>query len=242
MPIGDEGGPYLLCSGAHYMPFAAFPHTPQHIGIIPDGNRRWAEARGLPRHAGYDYGLSPALELVQAAVEHGVEELTFYGFTQDNTKRAAVQRQAFQDACVEAVRLLQDTDAAVLVVGNTQSAMFPRDLAAFTERQTFGRGLIKVNLLTNYSWQWDLGQALASPRSKPLSVSDRTLAAMGSAEISRIDLVIRWGGRRRLSGFLPIQTIYSDFYIIDAFWPDYCNEHFAEALAWYQTQDVTLGG
>jgi undecaprenyl diphosphate synthase len=224
------------------MPLADFTHIPRHIGIIPDGNRRWADARGLPRHAGYDYGLAPALELVQSASEFGVEELTFYGFTQDNTKRAAVQRKAFQSACVEAVRLLQNTDATVLVVGNTQSAMFPRELTAFTQRHSFGRGRIKVNLLTNYSWQWDLNQALTSPRQKPLTVNDRTLTGMGSAAISRIDLVIRWGGRRRLSGFLPVQTIYSDFYIVDAFWPDYCNEHLAEALAWYQTQDVTLGG
>jgi undecaprenyl diphosphate synthase len=224
------------------MPLADFTHVPQHIGIIPDGNRRWAEVRGLPRHAGYDYGLAPALELVRTATELGVGELTFYGFTQDNTKRASVQRRAFQSACVEAVRLLEDTDSAVLVVGNTESAMFPPDLAAFTERRTFGRGLIKVNLLANYSWQWDLNAALASDRRKPLTLNDRALAEMGSAAISRIDLVIRWGGRRRLSGFLPIQTIYADFYIVDTFWPGYCVEHLEEALAWYQTQDVTLGG
>ena len=76
-----------------------YASLPQHIGIIPDGNRRWAESRGLPRHAGYDYGLAPALELVKAATEVGIEEMTFYGFTQDNTKRAAVQRKAFQSAC-----------------------------------------------------------------------------------------------------------------------------------------------
>ncbi len=217
-------------------------HVPRHIGIIPDGNRRWAEAHGLPRHAGYEYGLAPALDLVASAVELGIEELTFYGFTQDNTKRATVQRKAFQRACVEAVHLLGDTDADVLVVGNAESAMFPRELVGFRRRRRFGRGLIKINLLVNYSWQWDLGQALAALPRKQLSVNDRQLANMGSAAISRIDLVIRWGGRRRLSGFLPVQTTYSDFYIVDAMWPDYAREHVDEALAWYQVQDVTLGG
>src|SRR5262249_14490664 len=112
----------------------------------------------------------------------------------------------------------------------------------YIERRTFGRGLIKVNLLTNYSWQWDLNTALESGRQKPLTLNDRTLPELGSSAISRIDLVIRWGGRRRLSGFLPIQTIYADFYVVDSFWPDYQPEHLEEALAWYQTQDVTLGG
>jgi undecaprenyl diphosphate synthase len=219
-----------------------YDRAPRHIGVIPDGNRRWAEARGLPRHAGYDYGLSPALELVKTAAEMGVEEMTFYGFTQDNTKRAAVQRKAFQRACVEAVEQLQDTDAAVLVVGNTDSTMFPRELLDYTKRKPFGRGQIKINILVNYSWQWDLNEALHSRPRKRLSINDRELPGMGSSAISRIDLVIRWGGRRRLSGFLPVQTIYSDFYIVEALWPDYEREHLDEALAWYQEQDVTLGG
>jgi undecaprenyl diphosphate synthase len=215
---------------------------PRHIGVIPDGNRRWAELRGLPRHAGYEYGLAPALELVRTGIELGVEEMTFYGFTQDNTKRAAVQRKAFQRACVESVELLKDTDASVLVVGNTGSAMFPRELLDYTTRRRFGRGLIKVNLLVNYSWQWDLNEALMARPRRRLSINDRQLSGMGSAAIARIDLVVRWGGRRRLSGFLPVQTVYSDFYIVEALWPDYARDHLEEALAWYQLQDVTLGG
>ena len=224
------------------MNLSDFPHIPRHIGVIPDGNRRWADARGLPRHAGYQYGLAPAQDLVKACVELGVRELTFYGFTQDNTKRAAVQRRAFQRACIEAVRLLTEDDADVLVVGNTRSAMFPRELVEYTRRRRFGRGSIKINLLVNYSWQWDLNQALSSGAKKPLTLNDRHLTTIGSADVSRIDLVLRWGGRRRLSGFLPIQTVYSDFYIVDELWPDYDRSQLDEALAWYQAQDVTLGG
>jgi undecaprenyl diphosphate synthase len=138
--------------------------------------------------------------------------------------------------------MLEQTDACVLVVGNTESSMFPRQLLGYKQRQCFGRGLIKVNLLVNYSWQWDFNEALLARPRKRLSVNDRQLIGMGSAEISRIDLVMRWGGRRRLSGFLPVQTTYSDFYIVDALWPDYSCEHLDEALAWYQVQDVTLGG
>ncbi|HAR85638.1 MAG TPA: dihydroorotate dehydrogenase, partial [Clostridium sp.] len=61
-------------------------------------------------------------------------------------------------------------------------------------------------------------------------------------DISRIDLIIRWGSRRRLSGFLPIQSVYSDFYVIDTYWPDFTSTDFYNALDWYNEQDVTLGG
>ena len=63
-----------------------------------------------------------------------------------------------------------------------------------------------------------------------------------SWDISRIDLIIRWGGMRRLSGFLPIQSVYSDFYVEEHLWPDYKDEDFFNALDWYGRQDVTLGG
>jgi undecaprenyl diphosphate synthase len=55
-------------------------------------------------------------------------------------------------------------------------------------------------------------------------------------------MIIRWGGMRRLSGFLPIQSVYADFYVVDAMWPDFTEEQFREAFQWYQKQDVTLGG
>ena len=63
-----------------------------------------------------------------------------------------------------------------------------------------------------------------------------------SKDISRIDLIIRWGGRRRLSGFLPVQSVYADFFVIDELWPAFKDEHFYAALSWYDKQDVTLGG
>jgi len=68
------------------------------------------------------------------------------------------------------------------------------------------------------------------------------LENIASNEISRVDLIVRWGGRRRLSGFLPVQSIYADLFVVDEYWPDFAPEHFYRALSWYQEQDVTLGG
>lgn len=79
---------------------------PRHIGIIPDGNRRWARQNGLKKEEGYAYGLEPGLKLLQAARAYGIQELTYYGFTVDNCKRPKEQVAAFSDACVSAVKLL----------------------------------------------------------------------------------------------------------------------------------------
>ena len=78
---------------------------PNHIGIIPDGNRRWAVGKGLTKERGYEKGLHPGLELFYLCRDLGVHELTYYGFTVDNTKRPKVQRESFTKACVEAVEL-----------------------------------------------------------------------------------------------------------------------------------------
>ncbi|MCR3759035.1 polyprenyl diphosphate synthase [Clostridium felsineum] len=210
---------------------------PNHIGIIPDGNRRWAVENGMSKEKGYDTGISPGLQLLRLCKEAKIKEVTYYGFTVDNTKRPKNQRLAFTDACIKAVESILEEDVSLLVVGNTESDMFPKELLPYTKRKSFGRGGIKVNFLVNYGWEWDLNKIKEGKRSSKKITDD-----INSSYISRIDLIIRWGGRRRLSGFLPVQSIYSDFYVIDDYWPDFKKEHFLNALDWYNKQDVTLGG
>ena len=219
-----------------------YKRIPRHIGIIPDGNRRWAQAHGYGKQAGYDYGVTPGVRAYQACRELGVEELTFYGFTVDNTKRPAEQKAAFQKACVAAVNALCAYDADILVVGNTKSAAFPEALLPLADKPvTFGQGGIRVNFLINYSWSWDLNYPLRQQDAVEKNSND-LLKQIASHDISRMDLIIRWGGRRRLSGFLPVQSIYADFFVVEDYWPDYQPEHLEQALEWYQKQDVTLGG
>lgn len=225
------------------MDLPRFTRLPKHIGVIPDGNRRWALRHGLPRESGYDYGIQPGFEMYELCRQLHIPELTLYGFTVDNTKRPAAQRRAFQAACVESVRRIAECDAALLVIGDSESPMFPAELKPFTKRTTFGAGSIRVNFLVNYGWHWDLGHSLmrqppAAKRHSPAQI----MRSLASRDISRIDLVIRWGGRRRLSGFLPAQSVYADFYTIDDLWPDFRPEHLYDALRWYEQQDVTLGG
>lgn len=201
--------------------------TPKHIGVIPDGNRRWATQNGLQKSEGYAHGLEPGLRLLRAARQRGVQELTYYGFTVDNCKRPREQVAAFSKACSDAVELIRQEDVSLYVVGNTQSACFPEALLPYTmgrDGLNQQRGTMRVNFLVNYGWEWDMKNDWLS------------------REIPRIDMVIRWGGMRRLSGFLPLQTVYSDIYILNDLWPDFKEEHLDQALEWYQHQDITLGG
>ena len=114
---------------------------------------------------------------------------------------------------------------------------FPGAAAAVSLTRTdLNGGGIRVNFLVNYGWEWDLaGLDRPGPSRRNITESLRT------RDISRVDLVIRWGGMRRLSGFLPVQAVYADFYVVDRLWPDFQPEDFAGALAWYQKQDVTPG-
>lgn len=209
---------------------------PNHIGIIPDGNRRYAVSKGLTKDKGYNLGITPGLLLFKQCEKLGIKELTFYGFTTDNTKRPSYQKEAFIDACIKSVYTITKENSEILVLGNTKSPSFPKELLPFTTPQIFGTGKTKVNFLINYGWEWDLNM-INGPQTRK-SIQNN----IHSNNVSRIDLIIRWGGRRRLSGFLPIQSVYSDFYVIDDYWPDYKPEHLEEALEWYNHQDVTLGG
>jgi len=198
---------------------------PGHIGFIPDGNRRWAEEHGLPREAGYERGIEPGLRLYERCRALGIAEASIYCFTQDNTKRPSAQKRAFTDATVEFALEIARRGAALLVVGDERSRLFPQALRPFRRRQGAG---MKVNLLVNYGWEWDL--------------AGMKNGGLRSREVSRVDLIVRWGGGRRLSGFLPVQSVYADFFVVDKYWPDFEPRHFDRALAWFARQDRTFGG
>jgi undecaprenyl diphosphate synthase len=200
-------------------------NIPRHVGFIPDGNRRWAVDHGLPKEAGYAQGINPGLLLYEKCKECGIKEASIYCFTQDNTKRPAIQKQAFSEACVAFAFEIARRGAALLVVGDETSTQFPKVLKEFRQRQGVG---MKVNLLVNYGWEWDL--------------AGLKNGGLRSDEVSRLDLIVRWGGGRRLSGFLPVQSVYADFYVRDEYWPDFDLQHFEHALAWFKNQDQTLGG
>jgi undecaprenyl diphosphate synthase len=199
---------------------------PRHIGFIPDGHRRWAVQHGLAKEQGCASGVAPGLALFEACKALGVDEVSVYGFTQDNTRRPSAQTHQFRAACIAFAGEISRRDAALSAVGDETSKQFPPvELAAFRTRQGDG---MKVNLLANNGWEWDLDGLKAG--------------RLRSADVSRLDRTVRWGGGWRLSGFLPVQTVYADIFVLDALRPDFADQHLDTALAWFGQQDQTLGG
>ena len=124
----------------------------------------------------YAFGLEPGLKVVWLAKKYGVRELTYYGFTVDNCKRPKEQVKAFSKACVQAVKSIENEDVYIRVIGNTKSSCFPEELLAYTETNEQKDDKLKVNLLVNYGWEWDLKNNWISK------------------DIPRVDMIIRWGG------------------------------------------------
>ncbi|RAR61432.1 undecaprenyl diphosphate synthase [Onishia taeanensis] len=161
-------------------------NIPRHVGFIPDGNRRWAMDHDIPKEGGYAYGINPGLLLLEKCKEVGIKEVSIYCFTQDNTKRPSIQTRAFSEASVTFALEIARRGAALLVVGDETSKQFPEVLKKFRQRQGAG---IKVNLLVNYGWEWDLAGLKSG--------------GLRSDEISRLDLIVRWGGWTPIERFSP---------------------------------------
>ena len=228
-------------SGRARMPVAKpFARLPKHVGLIPDGNRRWARARGelhpaLGVRGGPRTSASNMLdECLERRDRRGV---ACTASPTDNTKRPRDQREAFA-AGLRGLRgglAMQAADRAARRGRHVLLGDVSHRSSSPTPRAGMGAGM-RVNMLVNYGWEWDLRAALDHEGKGPIH------ERIASRDVSRIDLMVRWGGMRRLSGMLPVQAVYSDFYVVDDLWPDYKTEHLHEALRWYAKQDVTLGG
>lgn len=154
---------------------------PQHIGFLPDGNRRWAAGRQRAKEAGYASGIAPGLALYERCRRLGIPEVSVYGFTQDNTRRPSVQTDRFRAACVEFGVEIARRGAALLVVGDDRSPQFRRELRHFRTRRGSG---IKVNFLVNYGWEWDL-DGLRSGELRSAEVS-----RIGAARMARFAMTL----------------------------------------------------
>src|SRR5690606_24701693 len=117
---------------------------PRHVSFIPDGNRRWAEARGMTRSEGYSHGIERGVELLRLCKEVGIEEVSIYGFTKENVRRPADQVEACRTACTQFAMQAIEAGAAVLAVGDADSAVFPPALLPWSKDRSDGD--LRVNL------------------------------------------------------------------------------------------------
>lgn len=200
--------------------------APLHIGIIMDGNRRWAKARLLPAAAGHRAGVKNIVRIVTCAFEYGVRCVTLYAFSTENTGRAKDEVDELVDLIRKRIlpmtRELVEKGARVRIVGDR--SFFPEDVQeilsqAENENTDIDRPI--VNVCLNYSGRSEIVRAARVAAEKGVLTQSALEAELYTAGQPDPDIIIRTGGEKRLSNFLLYQAAYSELFFTDTLWPDF---------------------
>jgi undecaprenyl diphosphate synthase len=223
---------------------------PRHIGIIMDGNGRWAEMRGLPRFEGHKRGVQRVKEITEAASGIGVEVLSLYAFSIENWMRPEEEvsvimgllesslKDEFLNFIKEGIRFR--------VIGNRDK--LPENIKSIietVEQATEKNNRLILQCALSYGGRDEIIRAMRKAIDKGFIPEDITEERMGglldTAGIPDPDLIIRTSGEQRLSNFLLWQSAYSEFYFTSTLWPDFTKEELLEAIHEYQMRDRRFG-
>ncbi|MBR3751963.1 MAG: isoprenyl transferase [Ruminiclostridium sp.] len=229
---------------------------PKHIGIIMDGNGRWAKKRGLPRTAGHAAGAETFRSIAYYCRDLGIPYLTVYAFSTENWKRPAEEVSAIMDLLrkylLEALEKMQKDGFRIRFLGDiTALPEELRDLCLETvEVGNQVDAKYQINVCLNYggrdeiiraakAWAKDVAEGRVRAEDLTEEAFSRYLDSQG---IPDPDLIIRPSGELRLSNFLPWQGAYSEFYFTDELWPDFTPQVLDKALVSYQSRQRRFGG
>lgn len=230
-------------------------NIPKHIGIIMDGNGRWAKRRHLPRSAGHTAGAQTFKTITRYAARIGVRHLTLYAFSTENWARPAEEVGAlmrlFQQYLEEALRDFLEENIQVRFLGDV-SAFSPGLQQLIHEVEDVSRektGMI-LNLAMNYGGRAEIlraTQAIARDaqrgRLAPGGLTEEAFAGyLYTAGQPDPDLIIRPSGEQRVSNFLLWQSAYAEFVYFDILWPDFTSDDLDEAIRIYNTRQRRFGG
>ncbi len=235
--------------------------VPNHVALIMDGNRRWARELGLDGvRAGHSHGADKAIELLDWCAVIGIREVTLWALSLENLERPAEEVAAITEIARETLDALAQRDRvrrmqmSLQVIGRRD--LLPERLREAAERgeaETRGRPGLRVTLALGYSGRDELVEAArAAVRSlvaegiPPPALADALTAERLAAQLytsgsSDPDLIIRTSGEVRLSGFLPWQSAYSEFYFCDAYWPAFREIDLLRAVRTYQMRARRFG-
>lgn len=211
--------------------------VPGHVGIIPDGNRRWARKMGLSIWEGYMAGYDKLKAVIKHLFNVGVRNVSVYAMSLDNflkRSRAEVEvlimlaRKGFRELRED--KDLREKGVRVTVIG--ELSYMPRDVkeeAVELMRQTRGGRGGALYIVFLYSVAKEIEESLKTGLT-PLTL-----------RMPPIDLIIRTGGMRRISGFLPLASIYAELYFTETLWPDITLEEIDKALEWYASVQRRFG-
>lgn len=223
--------------------------VPRHVGIIMDGNGRWAKQRGKPRSYGHKKGADVIDEVVTACFERGADAVSLYAFSTENWVRPKEE----VDAIFGLLGILIDKKLAKLIK-NEVKLIISGDISSLPESlrkkcsnavQKSGNFKGKVlNVALNYGSRAEITRAvnvaLGSGRTE---ITEEDISAgLYTAGLPDIDLVIRTSGEMRLSNFFLWQCAYAEFYFTDVLWPDFHKEELDKAFEWYSHRKRRFGG
>jgi undecaprenyl diphosphate synthase len=219
-----------------------------HVGIIMDGNGRWATRRRLPRLRGHEAGVDAVRRVVEAAPKQGIGTLTLYAFSSDNWRRPKAEVAALMALLRfylrEEIENLVRNGVRLTVIGRRDR--LPDGLAdeiARAEAASARGDALHVRVALDYSAR-DAILAAAVRVAGPDDLTREGFAALvtGEAGLRDVDLVIRTSGEKRLSDFLLWESAYAELYFTDRMWPDFDADDLAEALASFGKRERRFGG
>ena len=228
---------------------------PKHVGIIMDGNGRWAKKRGLPRKAGHTEGARTFRKITRYCSEVGIKYLTVYAFSTENWKRpedeVGALMKLFKSYLEEAIRDFKDDDIVVRFIGD-KSGFSPelRELMDENEECSRDRQGMVLNIAMNYGSRDELVRAVKniSNAVKNGSISEDDINEqlisdnLYTAGQPDPDLIIRPSGEYRISNFMLWQSAYTEFVIMNKLWPDFQKSDLDEALKIYSQRNRRYGG
>jgi undecaprenyl diphosphate synthase len=227
---------------------------PCHVAIIMDGNGRWARKRHLPREAGHVAGVSAVREIVRAASDIGLQNLTLYAFSSENWKRPITEVGAlmglFRAYFKSDLDELVDRGVRVRIIGNrSRVAKDIHEMIEDAERRTVENKGLNLTFAFDYGGQEEivaaareLARAAKEGRLDPETINTDLFASrLFTSALPEPDLVIRTSGEHRLSNFLLWQSAYAELLFVDTLWPDFSREQFVSALEQFAQRERRFG-
>lgn len=221
--------------------------VPSHVGIIMDGNRRWAKQKGLEVKAGHKEGVEALERVVKAAAKLKVKYLTVYALSTENIKERkqdeigdlfSIMRAGF----ITKLPLLKKQGVKVKFFGDIKHLpLAVKHTLSHAERVLSGGRTLQLNIAINYGSRAEIIQAIEKLRNEDKVTQETFSSKLYSKGISDPDLIIRTGGQKRLSNFLLWQTAYSELYFTDKLWPDFSEQDFQEAVKEYEQRKRNFG-
>lgn len=227
----------------------------KHLGIIMDGNRRWAKQHGYKPWIGHERGVDPIKTTVKFCIKYHVPNLTLYVFSLENFKRPQQEISFLFDILAQKVaseefETLYKEGVKLQFVGDR--TLFPANLVSLIndiERKTKDNTKLTLSLLFCYGGQQELVAGVQKLCSQvqagalaPQAITYEVLVnALWSNTLPPLDLVIRTAGDQRLSNFLPLQAGYSELYFLPCYWPEVTEKELEEAALYYLNHDRRFG-